>query len=1055
MVTLNRNATTTVPDVAITGPLDHLRGTIRRYVLLEGILLAAIFVAIWFILGLLLDFGLFKATTWDWVLDAPAALRALALALMATLLVALVARLIVLRLTKDFSYPALALVLERRFPDALGDRLITAVELADVKAATSYGYSAEMIRAVIDEARARVARVPVQEVFNWHRLWRLSGILAALWIILLVGAVLAYVLSARQRSPEDFVWKTAHVVTIWGERNIALKNTPWPRQAHLEYVDFPNEELRVAKDAALTQPVVLRVRAVKWVIADPATPLGWRPLLWNDIPQLLDDEAYQELPTSLRHHGGQPVTVDDVELDKHVESAMRRLNALADDPANARRVRRLEIPSQVSLSYEGNRTQSDATMRMESANEFVGELKELKESVDVRIWAADFRMPIKRVTLVPSPMLSRLVRTQYEPAYLYHAPPFGETYAGLRGHRQRMPEQEVSLTGDRSVFSVPAGTEVILTATADKPLKAAFMRPKVGHLPGAKPGSDELIPLTIDAKGEGFSTELPPPWLARVFPSCNNRIRVNESLEFDLVFEDTDGIRSVRPILIQKIEDQPPTVDLAVDVLRRQGSVFLATPAARVPFITESLVRDDRGLSQVEYVFEYSQVEAPVVVALQGQLIARLWSNPPAPAALPSLIMPVFDATVFRVLSKTDARRSGNAILSGFNELNQALVRETRAKFEDDLTRPLPADHPALIRVVKIENPQKDFFDIQAVLKDLVVPPTEIQPRYRIDLHVQATDTNIETGPKKGRNLEPIRLLIISEADLLVEISKEEEGLILRMDEALKRLREAQRKISEMAGTYTTVPQNELINLAVRGVDIAQDVAKAREVTAGILVDYRRILAECEVNRMQSATIDRYRNVIVNPLSAILEDASVGSYRNAEMALASLQAPLNESRRPDAAVMESAESSVRELVARMQDLREKFGESLNISKLRDQIQAILKRQQDVKTMLDDLAKNIRERLFQPDVRPAGPVALAKGETRKVKHSVDWKLYDKDDLVIRLEASDPSLTVPPMVKVPADDLEFEYPITAGQKSGEFTVTVSPAVGKLVTVRVTVK
>lgn len=1044
------------PDANIVGPLDHLRGTIRRYVLVEGLLLAAIFVAVWFILGLLLDFGLFKAATWDWVLEAPVQLRTFALFFMSILLVLLIARQIFLRLTKDFSYPALALVLERRFPKQLGDRLITAVELADVKKAETYGYSSEMITATIDEARKRVGQVPVRDVFNWGRLWRLSSILAALWVLLLAAAVLAYGLSTRDRSPDRFFWSAAHVVTIWGERNIALMHTPWPRQAHLEYVAFPTDEMRVAKDAALTKPVALRVRAVKWVISDKAATLGWRPMEWLDVGVLLDDDAFRELPVSRLKTAGKHVTVDEVEFNTAVSSAMARLNSLADDPANARRLRRLEIPRNVSLAFEGSRTQGDATLKMESHNEFVGELKELKESVDVEIWAEDFRMPRKRVTLVPSPMLSRLVRSQYEPAYLYHAPPDQGTYADLKGLRQKMSDQDVSLTGDRSVFTVPAGTDVELIATSDKPLKLAYMRPKVGRIPGATPGSGDLVPLVVNPAGDGFTTAL-PCWISQVFPTLQERIRVNDTIEFDLVFEDTDDIRSVRPVMLQKVDDQPPSVDLAVDILRKQGSVYLATPLAKVPFITESVVRDDRGLSKVEYIFEYSQVEAPVVVAMQGKLVARLWSSAPGPASLSSVVMPAFDATLVRILSKTDAKRSGNAILAGFNDLNIALLRETPAKLSEDRTKPLPAGQQGLIRVVKIENPQKDYFDIQAVLKDLVVPATEIQPRYRIDLNVQATDTNVENdkGPKTGTNVEPIRLMIISEADLLVEISKEEEGLIVRMDEALRRLREAQRKISEMAGTYTTVPDNEIVNLAVRGIDIGQDVAKGRDVTSGVLVDYRRILTECEVNRMQPATIDRYRNIIVNPLNSILEDGLRGSFRNAEMALGALQAPLNESRKPDAATMAAANGSIRELVERLQEIRNACGESLNIAKLRDKIQAILKRQQDVKLMLDQVAKDIREALFRPDVRPAGPVALGKGETRKVKHAIDWKLYDKDDLVIRFQASDSSVKVPEAVTIPADQLDFEYEITAGQKAGDFTVTVIPAAGKAVVVRVTVK
>ena len=72
---------------------------------------------------------------------------------------------------------------------------------------------------------------------------------------------------------------------------------------------------------------------------------------------------------------------------------------------------------------------------------------------------------------------------------------------------------------------------------------------------------------------------------------------------------------------------------------------------------------------------------------------------------------------------------------------------------------------------------------------------------------------------------------------------------------------------------------------------------------------------------------------------------------------------------------------------------------------------VMKKQQDVKNMLVTLNAELQGALFRPDVRPAGPLALGKGESRKVKHAIDWKLYDKDDLVLRLEASDPSVKVP--------------------------------------------
>ena len=104
--------------------------------------------------------------------------------------------------------------------------------------------------------------------------------------------------------------------------------------------------------------------------------------------------------------------------------------------------------------------------------------------------------------------------------------------------------------------------------------------------------------------------------------------------------------------------------------------------------------------------------------------------------------------------------------------------------------------------------------------------------------------------------------------------------------------------------------------------------------------------------------------------------------------------------------------------------------------------------------MKDTAKTLQDALFLPAVRPAGPLVLGKGETKKVKHAVDWKLYDKDDLVVRLTAPD-ALTVPAELKLSADRNDFEYDVTAGQAAGEFTVTLTPAVGRPVAVRVTVR
>src|SRR5690606_22188892 len=141
---------------------------------------------------------------------------------------------IVTRLTKDLSYPALALVLERRFPGVLGDRLITAVELADVESQARYGYSREMIVQTIDEARERVGTVPVNDVFNWRRLWVLGIVAAGLILAVIVFGYVSYAVAAKTVNPYRFGWRMAHVSATYLERNVLLQNTPWPRRVHLE-----------------------------------------------------------------------------------------------------------------------------------------------------------------------------------------------------------------------------------------------------------------------------------------------------------------------------------------------------------------------------------------------------------------------------------------------------------------------------------------------------------------------------------------------------------------------------------------------------------------------------------------------------------------------------------------------------------------------------------------------------------------------------------------------------------------------------------------------------
>src|SRR5262245_55879092 len=225
-------------DPKIAHPLGRLRGIIRRYVSIEGALAVLLFMAVWFWLAMLIDYGVFKLFSFDGALDAPKTLRVVALVLAAAALLALLVTRIVLRLTRDFSDSSLALVLERRYPHILGDRLITAVQLADLEKARQYGYSTEMIQKTVEDVRARIDEVPVRQVLNWRRLWVQAAIFVGLTagLFLLTGAA---VCAVTRTAPKTFVNEFADVSAILGERDLLLMNTPWPRRAYLEIVNFP------------------------------------------------------------------------------------------------------------------------------------------------------------------------------------------------------------------------------------------------------------------------------------------------------------------------------------------------------------------------------------------------------------------------------------------------------------------------------------------------------------------------------------------------------------------------------------------------------------------------------------------------------------------------------------------------------------------------------------------------------------------------------------------------------------------------------------------------
>src|SRR5438128_534535 len=322
----------------IRHPLQAVRATVRKYVLREGGVLGATFLAAWFWIGMALDWGMFAVFSYDWVLELQhldesksVAFYVRLVILLAILgcLAALAITKMVLRLAKEFSDAAVALVLERRFPSELGDRLITAVEMADPVQAATLGYSRPMIEKTIQEAGERVEKLPVAEVFDWARLkkqWLQAGLLTlGLFLVVGAGACGLGAAAGGSASPVAFLGNFDDTAAIWTERNVLLMDSYWPRRAYLEIVRFPDTpshpgEMKVGRDE---QRPELLVRAVQWVIADRKADDGWRALRWSDLPDYLPTDLLDQVAIPADYPGW---LVDLDDLDPAVAS-----NALPAD----------------------------------------------------------------------------------------------------------------------------------------------------------------------------------------------------------------------------------------------------------------------------------------------------------------------------------------------------------------------------------------------------------------------------------------------------------------------------------------------------------------------------------------------------------------------------------------------------------------------------------------------------------------------------------------------------------------------------------------------------
>ena len=1119
-------------DPKIASPLARLRGVIRRYVVLETLLAVGLFLAVWFWAAMLIDYGAFKLFTFDWALDAPKALRAVALILAASLLAAVVVSKLLLRLTRDFTQSSLALILEKRFPAILGDRLITAVQLADLDKARAYGYSTQMIEKTVADVTAKMDQVPVGQVFNWKRL-RTQGLLLGLltlgFFLLSAGAVCAI----TRTGPGAFVREFSDVAAILGERDVLLRNTPWPRRAYLELVDFPGDELRIVRG----QDVKVRVAAYKWVWADTAAPAGWRPLTWADVAAALPGEAVPALPLQpvrdaryavdmgpfvygAAHPFQAPAMpfdltgvpadaakwpadrVEQVFLQNEdvaalmgdkfggelaaIRATFDKLAARAAEPRMSRQLRHLGVPEDAEIRGWGVKTNFDRKMRSEPNNVFFVVLtsgskdKDITESVRFDVRGENFTTPARAVTLVPPPMLQELSRDEYQPAYLYHRAPFVEPkdldkeqkpYLSdprlLKGLKQVVPDQPVSLTGDRSRFDIPAGTDFVLKGRSDKPLVDVKLLPKPGKFPGVEAENADPDPVTLTVT-DGHRFEV-------AFSAAANTA-VTRQTEFDIYLMDTDGVTSRRPVQVVVKEDRPPEVNVEVDIIRKADGVFVCTPQALIPFkpgsgaTPGSTVTDDNGLNRVDYVFSYYEIEPAAITQKRAEYATYFWGHVPV---FPTIGTAVQRAAVYSLTY--DLVKSNKAVVDTFAPV-KAFVgdftnrMDTLDQIKSRLTQPRPAgqdlrvlnrlDYRASENEPRYADEDREepkySFDLRRAVPGLRrESENEVQRNYLLTLNVIAVDTNVDAAkPGTAQNKETLVFRLVSDAELLARIAVDESKLADELEDVIKKLSEMDTKYRSFTGRVGGLQTpDQFVSEQSATNDMAELLTAAKNKTSEVNAKYTGILLEYKTNRMEKNLIDSTKTKIVDKLGAVLDR----EFPDAEKDYEAVHGLVNQNRPPEAAQVFAAQQKLTVLLEKLRDIRSGIGQGLDFKKAITDAENILKLLRQGRQYTDEWTKQETNLIEAINMKmPNAPVAVPAGQKVSVRIPVVIGQAYSEKYEIKVEPSPGSdLTVPAKITLKDGDREFTLDVTAGAKQGLYAVRLIPDVGPVKDLRVIVK
>lgn len=283
-----------------------------------------------------------------------------------------------------------------------------------------------------------------------------------------------------------------------------------------------------------------------------------------------------------------------------------------------------------------------------------------------------------------------------------------------------------------------------------------------------------------------------------------------------------------------------------------------------------------------------------------------------------------------------------------------------------------------------------------------------------------------------------------------------------KLDPALEKLIRARRKVEFVrGGAEKQLDGTALAVMKARLLDAARDVEKAR-------ADLRAAVVELRIAALKNAVAGGVRDrwavrfaKAADDLQTCLgdRDPNGAPLLTAAERLAALHAAFEKDGTASATALTDADLAVHAAGRAAVNIADELYSLWAAERLLGTLREIKQRQEMIRGQIKaDFDARVPALLAkEPVLRPAEPLVLERRGKVVVTQQLEWGQYEKDDLEVKVIASDPSLTVPATLKLEFEKhtFRFEYEVKAGEKAGDFTITLTPAAGKPVTVKVTVK